>query len=68
MTLRKICSRLEPALWAALRDCKDAQLYTADINVVELGLIGDVRVRGDVVEVVMTMPHRGHSAGSPVRA
>ena len=47
------------ALWDALRDCKDAQLYTADINVVELGLVYDVRVRGDVVTVVMTMPNRG---------
>lgn len=47
------------ALWAALRDCKDAQLYTADINVVDLGLIYDLRVRGDVVQVVMAMPHRG---------
>jgi metal-sulfur cluster biosynthetic enzyme len=47
------------ALWDALRDCKDAQLYTADINVVDLGLVYDVRVRGDVVHVVMTMPHRG---------
>jgi len=46
-------------LWDALRDCKDAQLYTADINVVDLGLIYDIRVRGDVVTVVMTMPHRG---------
>src|SRR5439155_25508686 len=47
------------ALWNALRDCKDAQFYTADINVVELGLVYDVRVRGDVVTVVMAMPHRG---------
>jgi metal-sulfur cluster biosynthetic enzyme len=46
-------------VWEALRDCKDAQLYTADINVVELGLVYDVRVRGDVVRVVMAMPHRG---------
>lgn len=46
-------------LWDALRDCKDAQLYTADINVVDLGLVYDVRVRGDVVHVVMAMPHRG---------
>jgi metal-sulfur cluster biosynthetic enzyme len=46
-------------LWDALRDCKDAQLYTADINVVDLGLVYDVCVRGDVVTVVMTMPHRG---------
>ena len=49
----------KPVIWDALRDCKDAQLYTADINVVDLGLVYDVRVRGDVVTVVMAMPHRG---------
>jgi metal-sulfur cluster biosynthetic enzyme len=53
------CSQLKLAIWQALRDCKDAQLYTADINVVELGLVYDVRVRGDVVTLVMAMPHRG---------
>ncbi|MCA9151517.1 MAG: hypothetical protein KDA92_19525, partial [Planctomycetales bacterium] len=47
------------AIWQALRDCKDAQLYTADIDVVDLGLVYDVRVRGDVVTLVMAMPHRG---------
>ena len=46
-------------LWDALRDCKDAQLYTADINVVDLGLVYDLRVRGDVVHLVMAMPPRG---------
>ncbi|MDA0660285.1 MAG: metal-sulfur cluster assembly factor [Planctomycetota bacterium] len=47
------------AIWKALQDCKDAQLYTANINVVELGLVYDVRVLGDVVTVIMAMPHRG---------
>ena len=47
------------ALWEALRNCKDAQLYTADINVVDLGLVCDLRVRGEAVHVVMAMPHRG---------
>jgi metal-sulfur cluster biosynthetic enzyme len=28
---------------------------------VELGLVYDVRVRGDVVTLVMTMPHRGRT-------
>lgn len=46
-------------LWHALRDCKDEQLYTADINVVDFGLVYDLRVRGDTVHVVMVMPHRG---------
>lgn len=48
-------------IWDALRDCKDEQLYTADINVVDLGLIEDVRVRGDAVHVLMTIPHGGRS-------
>ncbi|MEZ6044691.1 MAG: metal-sulfur cluster assembly factor [Planctomycetaceae bacterium] len=52
-------SEMKQAIWNALRDCKDAQLYTADINVVDLGLVYDVRVRGDVVILVMAMPHRG---------
>jgi metal-sulfur cluster biosynthetic enzyme len=47
------------ALWEAMGDCKDAQLYTADASVVDLGLVQDVRVRGDVVTVILTMPHRG---------
>jgi len=48
-------------IWEALRDCKDAQLYTADMNVVEMGLVYDIRVRGDVVTLVMAMPHAGRS-------
>jgi metal-sulfur cluster biosynthetic enzyme len=47
------------ALWDALRDCKDEQLYSADISVVDLGLVYDLRVQGDTVQVVMAMPHRG---------
>ncbi len=48
-------------IWQALADCKDAQLYTADINIVELGLVYDVRVRGDVVTIIMTTPHAGRN-------
>jgi metal-sulfur cluster biosynthetic enzyme len=47
------------ALWDALRDCKDEQLYKADISVVDLGLVYDLRVRNDTVILKMTMPHRG---------
>lgn len=46
-------------IWEALRDCKDEQLYTANASVVDLGLIYDVRVLGDVVHIVMVMPDRG---------
>ncbi len=47
------------ALWKALQDCKDEQLYTAGISLVDLGLVLDLRVRGETVHVLMTMPHRG---------
>lgn len=46
-------------LWAALADCKDEQLYATMPSVVDLGLVYDLRVRGDVVTVVLAMPHRG---------
>lgn len=46
-------------LWEALHDCKDEQFYKAGISVVDLGLVHDLRVHGDTVEVVMAMPHRG---------
>lgn len=46
-------------LWKALENCKDPQLYHSDISIVELGLVYDIRVQGDMVNVVMTMPHRG---------
>ncbi len=47
------------ALWEALHDCKDEQLYTAKVSIVDLGLVLDLRVRGETVHVLMTMPHRG---------
>lgn len=46
-------------LWEALGGCQDEQLYTTRPSVVDLGLVYDLRVRGDVVHVVMAMPHRG---------
>src|SRR5690606_5193611 len=51
-------------LWEALKSCIDQQLYIADINIVELGYVYDVVVQGDVVNVVMTMPHRGRPLSS----
>ncbi len=47
------------ALWDALGTCQDEQLYAARPSVVDLGLVYDLRVQGDVVHVVMAMPHRG---------
>lgn len=46
-------------LWKALEECRDEQLYTARPSVVELGLIYDIRIRADVVHVLMAMPHHG---------
>lgn len=51
-------------LWEALKLVKDPQLYKADINIVDLGLVYDVAVRGSVVKVTLAMPHRGRPLGA----
>ena len=52
-------------LWDALRNCKDQQLYIADVNIVELGYIYNLSMDDDgVVKVLMTMPHRGRPLSS----
>lgn len=51
-------------LWKALQNCKDPQLYHSDISIVELGLVYDIRVQGDTVNVVLAMPHRGRPLGT----
>lgn len=51
-------------IWEALRDVKDPQFYTADISIVDLGLVYDVTVRGGVVKVLIAMPHRGRPLGT----
>jgi metal-sulfur cluster biosynthetic enzyme len=50
---------LKPALWEKLREVRDDQLYNIDGNVVDLGYVYDLSVRDGVVEVLVTMPHRG---------
>ncbi|MCG3195893.1 MAG: hypothetical protein GHCLOJNM_00362 [bacterium] len=50
---------LKHALWEAIRDVTDEQLYRIDGNVVDLGYVYDLKVRNGVAEVLMTMPHRG---------
>jgi metal-sulfur cluster biosynthetic enzyme len=50
---------IKAAIWRALRRVRDEQLYTADANIVDLGLVYDVRWRHGTAQVVMTMPHRG---------
>lgn len=50
---------LKKAIWAALRKARDQQFMKADANAVDMGYVYDVRVDGDLVRVLMTMPHRG---------
>lgn len=51
-------------IWKALRDVKDPQFYKSDISIVDLGLVYDVTVRGNVVKVLIAMPHRGRPLGT----
>lgn len=52
-------ARLKGEIWKKLREVKDEQLYQMDTNIVDLGYVYDVRVRGGTVQVVVTMPHQG---------
>jgi metal-sulfur cluster biosynthetic enzyme len=47
------------ALWQALRAVRDEMFYLADANVVDMGYVYDLRLRGETVQVQMTMPQRG---------
>ena len=63
--------RLKERLWNALSELKDGMFYGVDANVVDMGYIYDLRVRSGIVEVLMTMPHRGRPKygfiGEPMR-
>ena len=50
---------IKQSVWDALRSVKDEMFYAVDANVVDMGYIYDVSIRGDVVRILMTMPHRG---------
>lgn len=50
---------LKRVIWDALREVRDEMLYSVDANVVDMGYVYDVSCLGDVVHVLMTMPHRG---------
>jgi metal-sulfur cluster biosynthetic enzyme len=52
-------ARLKPAIWKALAEVRDEQLYHVNSNAVDLGYIYDVRERNGVATIVVTMPHRG---------
>ena len=58
-TAGKATLALKHRVWEALRQVQDDQLMNADGNVVDMGYIYDVRVRADLVHILMTMPHRG---------
>jgi metal-sulfur cluster biosynthetic enzyme len=47
------------SVWNALQSVKDEMFYAVDANVVDMGYIYDVSIRGDVIRILMTMPHRG---------
>lgn len=51
---------LKPAIWKLLREVRDEQLYHINGNIVDLGYVYDLRVLdGGIVEILVTMPHRG---------
>ncbi len=50
---------LKPAIWNALGDVRDEQLYKINSNVVDLGYVYDVHEHNGVVSILVTMPHRG---------
>ena len=51
-------------MWEALRSCIDQQMYISNVNLVELGYIYNLSVKDGVVNVLMTMPHRGRPLSS----
>jgi metal-sulfur cluster biosynthetic enzyme len=50
---------LKGAIWKALGEVRDEQLYKIDANVVDMGYIYDVRQRNGTVSILVTMPHQG---------
>ena len=63
---------LKEAIWEALRQVRDQELMAVDANAVDMGYVYDVRVEGDLVRVLITMPHQGRPRyefiGGPLRA
>jgi metal-sulfur cluster biosynthetic enzyme len=50
---------LKAAIWNALSQVRDEQLYQAAASIVDLGYVYDVAVRNSTAYVLVTMPHRG---------
>jgi metal-sulfur cluster biosynthetic enzyme len=49
----------KPAIWKALGEVRDEQLYNIDANIVDMGYVYDVSEHDGIVTVLVTMPHRG---------
>ena len=52
-------SPLKKAIWKALREVRDEQLYQVEASIVDLGYVYDLRVADGVARILVTMPHRG---------
>ncbi len=50
---------LKKAIWSALSEVKDEQMYKVNGNVVDLGYIYDIKIEDGIVSILLTMPHRG---------
>ena len=50
---------LKPAVWRALKQVRDEQLYEIEVSIVDLGYVYDVSVRNRTAHILVTMPHRG---------
>ena len=59
------------AIWDALGEIKDDQLYRANCNMRGVGYVYDFQVRGGHAHVLLTMPHHGRPMygqfGQPIR-
>lgn len=55
----KATAPLKDAVWSALREVRDEMFYAVDANIVDMGYVYDLRIKGDVVHLLLTMPHRG---------
>jgi len=55
----KEATPVKTAIWKALGEVRDEQLYNIKSSIVDLGYVYDVRLRAGVATIVVTMPHRG---------
>lgn len=50
---------LKAAIWNALSQVRDEQLYESAVSIVDLGYVYDVSIRNGTAHILVTMPHRG---------